>query len=212
MRSIVENRLLRFNRIQNFMPVCSIELVKSSRSCKSFEANLNRKCIAFFLQFFQWHLKNFLVLKIKKFTIISESLVNTQRLWKQNTMTYKLNTVEAEFAKDPKINRDDIKELVDWVPTVDNMPKVTGKVILMEIMKFSFWCILRLFLPFVKKIILVNLGEKNLSLFLHYLWKNFTILMVMRKFKLISKFSKVSLIFMFYCNTRVLSLLIGCYD
>lgn len=84
-------------------------------------------------------------------------------------MTYKLNTVEAEFAKDPKINRDDIKELVDWVPTVDNMPKVTGKVIFMEIMKFSFWCILRLFLPFVKKIILVNLGEKNLLLFLHYL-------------------------------------------
>lgn len=44
-------------------------------------------------------------------------------------MAYKLNTIEAEFSKDPKINRDDIKELVDWVPTVDNMPKVTGKII-----------------------------------------------------------------------------------
>lgn len=44
-------------------------------------------------------------------------------------MPYTLNTVEAEFAKDPKINRDDIKELIDWVPTVDNMPKVTGEVI-----------------------------------------------------------------------------------
>ncbi|KAK7590874.1 hypothetical protein V9T40_002487 [Parthenolecanium corni] len=62
-------------------------------------------------------------------------------------MTYKLNTVEAEFAKDPKINRDDIKELVDWVPTVDNMPKVT------EYMLVQFYQVCNYDLEKTKKLI-----------------------------------------------------------
>ncbi len=40
---------------------------------------------------------------------------------------FELNTCEAEYEKDPKIKREDVQQLVNWVEKQPHMPKVKGK-------------------------------------------------------------------------------------
>lgn len=46
------------------------------------------------------------------------------------TMELQLNTCENEYAKDPKIKREDIQQLSEWLQKQIHMPEVGGKLVL----------------------------------------------------------------------------------
>lgn len=45
-------------------------------------------------------------------------------------MEFKLNTCENEYAKDPRIKREDIQQLTEWLQKQIHMPQIGGKFVL----------------------------------------------------------------------------------
>ena len=42
-------------------------------------------------------------------------------------MEFQLNTCEREYAKEPKIKKEDIQQLTEWLQKEMHMPKVEGE-------------------------------------------------------------------------------------
>lgn len=43
-------------------------------------------------------------------------------------MSFSLKTCDAEYLKDPKIKKEDIQQMVEWVEKQPHLPKVSGMV------------------------------------------------------------------------------------